>query len=97
MHNVLALKFDAAELFLYTLRSGVSLHTKEEEHNSAATSATFPPSLLGLILFPQQRHAAPLHDSSRFTLCPREKKDGESERPTCEKRKAQARSILLGR
>ena len=32
-----------------------------------------------LILFPQQRHAAPLHDSSRFTLCRGEKKDGGRE------------------
>ena len=63
-----------AQAFHYTRRKSTTLLQRRQ------------PSL-GLILFPQQRHAAPLHDSSRFTLCPGEKKDGERETHVCVREK----------
>ena len=79
--KVPTMKFDAAELFLYTLRSGVSLHTKEK-HNSAATSATF----LSLDSFFFRNNATPRHSmTAAVSLSAVERKKMERERPTCEK------------
>ena len=78
------MKFDAAtpSLSLYTLRSGVSLHTKEK-HNSAATSATF----LSLDSFFFRNNATPPRHSmtAAVSLSAVERKKMERERPTCEK------------
>ena len=76
--KVLTMKFDAATPSLSLHASFWRFITHEGEAQLCCNVGNLPS--LGLILFPQQRHAAaPLHDSSRFTLCPREEKDGERE------------------
>ena len=82
--KVLTMKFDAATPSLSLHASFWRFITHEGEAQLCCNVGNLPS--FRLILFPQQRHAAaPLHDSSRFTLCRGEKKDGERERPTCEK------------
>ena len=68
-------------LSLYTLRSGVSLHTKEK-HNSAATSATFLPSDS---FFFRNNATPPRHSmTAAVSLSALERKKMERGRPTCE-------------